>query len=174
MSLAGDPGAQHYSDEVLRAFVDKAHRRGVRVAAHCLCAEAVKHAVAAGIDCIEHGFLVDDEAIELTVEHGTLLVATQRLVDGIDVSNATPELQAKAATIFPQARKAFLRAHEGGVKIAVASDAPAIPHGKNADEIVTLVELGPAATCRAESRHRDRGRTDHRPRPWQTGRGVSR
>jgi imidazolonepropionase-like amidohydrolase len=151
MSLTGDPGAQHYSDEELCAIVDEAHRRGLRVAAHCLGAEAVKHAVAAGIDCIEHGFLIDDEAIDLMVESGTFLVATQSLVDGMDVSKAAPELQAKAATIFPQARKAILRAHEAGVKIAVGSDAPAVPHGKNADELVTLVERGlpPLAALRA-------------------------
>jgi imidazolonepropionase-like amidohydrolase len=151
MSLTGDPGAQHYSDDELRAIVDEAHRRGLRVAAHCLGAEAVKHAVAVGIDCIEHGFLVDDEAIAAMVEHDTFLVGTQRLVDGMDVSKAVPELQAKAAVIFPQARTAILRAYNAGVKIAVGSDAPAIPHGKNADEIVTLVERGlpPAAAIRA-------------------------
>jgi imidazolonepropionase-like amidohydrolase len=142
MSLTGDPGAQHYSDEELVAIVDEAHRRGLRVAAHCLGSEAVKHAVAAGIDCIEHGFLVDDEAIDLMVEHGTFVVATQSLVDGMDVSKAAPELRAKAAVIFPQARTAILRMHEAGVKIAVGSDAPAIPHGMNASELVTLVKRG--------------------------------
>jgi imidazolonepropionase-like amidohydrolase len=146
MSLSGDPGAQHYSDQELCAIVDEAHRRGLRVAAHCLGAEAVKHAVAAGIDCIEHGFLVDDEAISLMVKHGTFLVATQSLVDQMDVSRAAPELQAKAAVIFPQARTAIVRMHEAGVKIALGSDAPAIPHGKNANELVTLVKRGiPAA-----------------------------
>ena len=34
MSLTGEAGAQHYSDEELRAIVDEAHRRGLRVAAH--------------------------------------------------------------------------------------------------------------------------------------------
>src|SRR5207302_964328 len=59
MSMTGSPGAQHYSDEELRAIVDEAHRRGLKVAAHTHGAEAVRHAVDCGIDCIEHGFLID-------------------------------------------------------------------------------------------------------------------
>jgi imidazolonepropionase-like amidohydrolase len=151
MSLTGPPGAQHYSDDELRAIVDEAHRRGLRVAAHTHGADAVKHAVAAGIDCIEHGFLVDDEAIALMVERGTFLVTTRRLADAMDVTHAPPELQAKAAEMFPRARKSIVAAYEAGVKIAVGTDAPAIPHGRNADELVTLVELGlpPAAVLRA-------------------------
>jgi imidazolonepropionase-like amidohydrolase len=151
MSLTGDPGAQHYSDEELAAIVDEAHRRGLRVAAHCLGADAVRHAVAAGIDCIEHGFLIDDAAIAAMLANGTFLVATQRLADAMDISKAPAELQAKAARIFPQARKSVLAAYEAGVKIAVGSDAPAIPHGRNADELVALVDRGlpPLAVLRA-------------------------
>ncbi|MBV9319521.1 MAG: amidohydrolase family protein [Mycobacterium sp.] len=151
MSLTGPPGAQHYSDDELRAIVDEAHRRGLRVAAHTHGADAVKHAVMAGIDCIEHGFLIDDEAIALMVEHGTFLVSTRRLADAMDVSQAPPELQAKAAEMFPKSRISILAAHEAGVKIAVGTDAPAIPHGRNADELVTLVDWGlpPLAVLRA-------------------------
>lgn len=146
MSLTGAPGAQHYSDEELRAIVDEAHRRGLRVAAHTHGADAVKHAVNAGIDCIEHGFLIDDEAIGLMVEHGTWLVPTTRLADAMDVSKAEPALRAKAAEMFPKARTSVLAAYRAGVKIAVGTDAPAIPHGRNADELVALVERGlPAA-----------------------------
>jgi len=151
MSLTGEAGAQHYSDEELRVIVDEAHRRGLRVAAHTHGAEAVKHAVACGIDCIEHGFLIDDEAIRLMVEHGTFLVSTRRLAEGMDVSKAPPVLQAKAAEMFPKARTSIKAAYEAGVKIAVGTDAPAIPHGRNADELVTLVEWGmsPAAVLKA-------------------------
>ena len=146
MSLTGSAGAQHYSDEELAAIVDETHRRGLRVAAHTHGAEAVKHAVAVGIDCIEHGFLIDDEAIALMVDNGTFLVSTRRLAEGMDVSKAPPELQAKAAEMFPKARTSIKAAYEAGVKIAVGTDAPAIPHGRNADELVTLVEWGlPAA-----------------------------
>ncbi|MEV5647217.1 amidohydrolase family protein [Nocardia sp. NPDC052254] len=142
MSLTGAPGAQHYSDEELRAIVDEAHRRGLKVAAHTHGAEAVRHAIAAGIDCIEHGFLIDDETIAQMVEARTWLVPTTRLADAMDVSKADPALQAKAAEMFPKARISVKAAYDAGVRIAVGTDAPAIPHGRNADELVALVERG--------------------------------
>jgi imidazolonepropionase-like amidohydrolase len=151
MSHTGTAGAQHYSDEELRAIVDEAHRRGLRVAAHTHGADAVRAAVEAGIDCIEHGFLLDDDAIALMVKHATFLVPTTFLADGMDVSKAAPELQAKAAEMFPRARESVRKAIDAGVKIAVGTDAPAIPHGRNASELVALVGRGmtPLAVIRA-------------------------
>jgi imidazolonepropionase-like amidohydrolase len=112
------------------------------VAAHTHGADAVRAAVLAGIDCIEHGFLIDDEAIALMLKHGTFLVATTYLADGMDVSHADPELQAKAAEVFPQARATISKAIEKGVKVACGTDAPAIPHGRNAKELLALVDRG--------------------------------
>jgi imidazolonepropionase-like amidohydrolase len=151
MSLTGSPGAQHYSFDELCAIVDEAHRRGLRVASHTHGAEAVKQAVRAGIDCIEHGFLMDDEAIQMLVDNDTFLVPTTRLADAMDTSHAAPELQAKAAEMFPRARISVKKAYDAGVKIAVGTDAPAIPHGRNADELVALVSRGmsTAAVLRA-------------------------
>jgi imidazolonepropionase-like amidohydrolase len=64
---------------------------------------------------------------------------------------AAPELQAKAAEMFPQAKRSIRMAIEAGVKIAVGTDAPAIPHGKNASELIALVDRGmtPAQAIRA-------------------------
>ena len=142
MSLTGAPGAQHYSDEELRAIVDEAHRRGLKVAAHTHGAEAVRHAIDAGIDCIEHGFLIDDETIAKMVEARTWMVPTTRLADAMDISKADPALKAKAAEMFPKARTSVKAAYDAGVRIAVGTDAPAIPHGRNADELAALVERG--------------------------------
>jgi imidazolonepropionase-like amidohydrolase len=151
MSHTGTAGAQHYSFDELAAIVDEAHRRGLRVASHTHGAEAVKQAIKAGIDCIEHGFLVDDEAIQLMVDNDTFLVPTTRLIDGMDISHAPDELKEKAAEMFPKARIAVKKCYDAGVKIAVGTDAPAIPHGKNADELVALVDRGlpPLAVLRA-------------------------
>src|SRR2546421_2069383 len=142
MSHTGPAGAQQYSDEELRAVADEAHRAGLKVAAHAHGDDGIRAAVEAGIDCIEHCSLATDETLRLMVEWGTFLVATTYLADGMDVSRAAPELQAKAAEVFPRARATIGRAIELGVKVACGTDAPAIPHGRNAKELVALVDRG--------------------------------
>jgi len=142
MSHTGPAGAQQYSDEELRTVVDEAHRAGLRVAAHAHGDEGIRAAIEAGIDCIEHGSLMSDETIELMVERRRFLVPTTYLADGMDVSHAAPELQAKAAEVFPKARKTVSKAIAKGVRIACGTDAPAIPHGHNAKELMALVDRG--------------------------------
>lgn len=151
MSHTGPAGAQQYSDEELRVVVDEAHRAGLRVAAHAHGDAGIRAAVEAGIDCIEHGSLMTDETIALLVERGTFLVATTYLADGLDVSHAPPDLQAKAAEVFPQAKRTISKAIAAGMRIACGTDAPAIPHGRNAKELVALVDRGmtPAQAIRA-------------------------
>jgi imidazolonepropionase-like amidohydrolase len=142
MSLTGEPGAQHYSDEELCAIVDEAHRRGLRVAAHAHGDQGIRAAIEAGIDCIEHASLMSEETQELALERGTFIVPTSYLSEGMDTSNAAPELQAKAAEVFPIAKKTIARLIEAGAKIACGTDAPAIPHGQNAKELWALVQRG--------------------------------
>jgi imidazolonepropionase-like amidohydrolase len=96
--------------------------------------------VEAGIDCIEYGSLMSDETLDLMIERGTFLVPTTYLADGMDVSRAAPELQAKAAEVFPRAKETIRKAVERGARIACGTDAPAIPHGKNAKELLALVD----------------------------------
>jgi imidazolonepropionase-like amidohydrolase len=142
MSHSTGPGAQQYSDEELAAIADEAHRADIRVAAHAIGDRAVRACVRAGIDCIEHGFLASDETLAMMAEHGTFLVSTTYLTDAMDIERAAPELQKKAAEVFPIARSMLPRAIDAGVKIACGTDAPAVPHGDNAKEIVALVSRG--------------------------------
>src|SRR5438046_3559608 len=116
-SHTGPAGAAQYSDEELRAIADEAHRAGLKVAAHAHGDDGIRAAIEAGIDCIEHGSLASDDTLKLTVERGTFRVATTYLADGMDVSHAAPELQAKAAEVFPRARATVSRALGLGVKV---------------------------------------------------------
>jgi imidazolonepropionase-like amidohydrolase len=142
MSHTGPAGARQYSTEELEAIADEAHRAGLKVAAHCHGDEAIRVAVESGFDCIEHGSLMSDETMDLVLERGTFLVATTYLADGMDVSHAAPELQAKAAEVFPRARQTISKAIQRGVRVACGTDAPAIPHGRNAKELIALVDRG--------------------------------
>ncbi|MFM8304790.1 MAG: amidohydrolase family protein [Actinomycetota bacterium] len=142
MSHTGPAGAQQYSDAELAAIADEAHRAGLKVAAHAHGDDGIRACLRAGIDCIEHGSLATDETIAAMVEAGTFLVATTYLTDAMDVSHAPPELQAKAAEIFPRSKATISKAIAAGVKIACGTDAPAIPHGRNAKELEALVARG--------------------------------
>ena len=144
MSLTGSPGAQHFSDEELRAIVDEAHRRGIKVAAHAHGDQGIRAGVEAGIDCIEHGSLMTRETMEFMIERRTFLVATSYLAEGLDVSRVHPALRAKAEEVFPQAKANLRRAIKAGMRIACGTDAPAIPHGDNAKELWALVDRGMA------------------------------
>jgi imidazolonepropionase-like amidohydrolase len=142
MTPTGPPGAQQYSTEELAAIADEAHRRGLRVATHCHGDTAVNAAIDAGIDCIEHGMMIGDDTIQRLVDTGTFLVSTCALTQNWDVSDQPKSLQAKAADVFPKAKESLTKAIEAGVKIALGTDAPAIFHGRNAEELDVLVQRG--------------------------------
>ncbi|MGI5218783.1 amidohydrolase family protein [Nocardia sp. CA-290969] len=142
MSHSTAPGTQQYSDEELAAIVDEAHRAGIKVAAHAHGDAGIRACIRAGVDCIEHGSLASDDTVQMMVDHGTFLVPTSYLSEGLDTSKAPPALQRKAAQVFPKARRMLGKAIEAGVRIACGTDAPAVPHGQNAKELWALVDRG--------------------------------
>ena len=142
MSFSSAAGCQQYSDEELAAITDEAHRNGLRVAAHAHGDAGIRACIRAGVDCIEHGSLATDDTVKLMADTGTFLVGTTALADHMAVDRIHPVLQKKAAEIFPQARRMFGKALDAGVRIACGSDAPAIPHGTQADELIAMVDRG--------------------------------
>ena len=142
LSFEGPVGAQQYSEEELLALVTEAHRHGLKVAAHAHGTEGIKAAVRAGVDSIEHGSELDDEAIALMKQHGTYLVPTDYLTEAIDMKILPPQIRLKAETVLPLAQASHAKAIAAGVKIAFGTDSGVYPHGLNAHEFETLGHRG--------------------------------
>jgi len=146
LSKGDSPEATQFNDEEIRAIVIEAHRLGRKVAAHAHGAAGIKQAVLAGVDSIEHGSFIDDEAIRLMKEKGTYLVPTLYLADWF-LENyqrmRVPEFMVeKAKVVMPAARQNIARAFKAGVKVAFGTDAAVYPHGLNGREFAVMVKLG--------------------------------
>ena len=142
LSLEGPLGAQQLSETEMRAIVEEAKRHGVKVAAHAHGTEGIIAAVRAGVDSIEHGSMLNDEAIRLMKERGTYLVPTTYLTDAMRPEDFPPVVRAKAEKIVPLNRQSTQQAIRSGVTIAFGTDAGVIPHGQNAKEFGALVARG--------------------------------
>lgn len=141
-----NPGAPEFTEAELRAAVEIATEAGTHVAAHAHGTEGIKRAVRAGVRSIEHGSMLDDEAIELMVERGTYLVAD--LYDGDYILEVGPslgysqEVLDKTRRTTDVQRVGFEKAVDVGVRIAFGTDAAVIPHGTNAHQLSYYVEHG--------------------------------
>ena len=142
LSVEESAGAQQMTEAEMRAAVEEAARHGIKVAAHAHGIEGIIAAVRAGVASIEHGSLINDEAIRLMKERGTFLVPTTALTDLINLANAPAVVQRKADLILPLARANLRKAALAGVKIALGTDAPLVPFGDNAKEFGAMVDRG--------------------------------
>jgi imidazolonepropionase-like amidohydrolase len=151
LSLGDDVSASQVTQAEMDALVDESHRLGRRTAAHAHGAEGAKVAIRAGIDSIEHGSFLDDEAVKMMKEHGTYLVPTLMAGEYAGGRKATrkypPEIAAKALQALDGRSSAFKRAVGAGVKIAFGTDSGVSPHGRNAEEFTLLVEHGLSAAA---------------------------
>jgi imidazolonepropionase-like amidohydrolase len=146
LSKGDDPRASQYTLEEMKAIVADAHRLGRKVAAHAHGAQGIAWAAEAGVDSIEHGSYIDDNAIKIMKEHGTYLVPTQYLGDWMRENAAKIGLPAmyaeKMKTVSAAMRQNVTKALQAGVKIAFGTDAAVYPHGLNAHEFAVYVKLG--------------------------------
>jgi imidazolonepropionase-like amidohydrolase len=150
LTLGSKPGGQEFTYEELRAAVEEAEKNGLKVAAHAHSPEGAKAAVRAGVASIEHGSLLDDEALLLMKEHGTFLMcdalASWDFWPGGTPDNAPdgypPEFVAKEKISYAGYLRVLRRAIELDVRIAFGTDAAVIPHGQNARLFRTYVSAG--------------------------------
>ncbi len=122
MSKGDDPNASQYTQEEMKAIVADAHRLGRKVAAHAHGAQGVAWASDAGVDSIEHGHLMDDNAIATLKKNGTYLVPTLYLTEwwseNMERMHAPDYLKAKMKMVSATAQKNAQKAMQAGVKIA--------------------------------------------------------
>jgi len=153
LSLSDAVDTPQLTQAEMDALVDEAHRLGKKTAAHAHGAEGAKVAIRAGIDSIEHGSFLDDEALNMMKTRGTYYVPTAMAVEftGRRPRNYPPEIAAKAKAAAESHSSALKRAIQLGVKIALGTDSAVSPHGLNAQEFGLLVAHGmaPAAALRA-------------------------
>lgn len=148
LSPTDHPEFTQFTEEELRVMVQEGEfRRGVKVMAHAQGAEGIKNAVRAGIHSIEHGIYLDDEAIDLMLEHGTFLVPTLlaplAVVEIGEATGAMPEYGLRKAKESIEAhRDSIARAYEAGVTIAMGTDAGVMPHGTNLRELSLMCDIG--------------------------------
>jgi imidazolonepropionase-like amidohydrolase len=142
LSPTDDVEAPQLSQAELDALVDEAHALRRKTAAHAHGAEAAKRAIRAGIDSIEHGTFLDDEALRMMHDKGVFLVPTLTTRVGLAESKFPPLVQAKADRAVKEQDSMVRRALALGVKIALGTDAGVYPHGGNALEFVLMAADG--------------------------------
>jgi imidazolonepropionase-like amidohydrolase len=141
------PGNAQLLPDELEAIVDEAHRHGMRVAAHAIGTQGIKNALRAGVDSIEHGHMLDDEAIELFRDRKAFLVPTLMaptcILEHVH-GGQQPQFVVDKATMVNEAMVRNVRhAFEAGVRIAGGSDAgtPYNMHEDYAREVVLMRDL---------------------------------
>jgi imidazolonepropionase-like amidohydrolase len=147
LSVAKNGLNPQFTEEEVRAVVTIARDYGFKVAAHAHGAEGVKRAIRGGVDSIEHGTFMDDEAIRLMKEHGTHYVPTLSAGRWVAERATEPDffpalVRPKAASIGPVAQGTFAKAYKAGVKIMFGTDTGVSAHGDNAREFRYMVEGG--------------------------------
>jgi len=147
LSLADAVDTPQLTQEELNAIVDEAHALKLKTAAHAHGAEGAKRAIRAGIDSIEHGSFLDDEALNLMKQRGTYYVPTLMAAQGLSeqISKGVaipPAILVKANAAIAAIHQTFQKALGMGIKIGLGTDAAVYPHGRNPEEFHQMVDLG--------------------------------
>jgi imidazolonepropionase-like amidohydrolase len=152
-----NPRHGHYRHDELAALLAEANAVEIPVMAHAQATEGIKEAVRAGVRSIEHGVFLDDETIDLMLAYGTWLVPTllapqgviEAVAAGITISEGSKR---KIGEVAEAHVESFRRAVDAGVRVAMGTDAPVMPFGRNLEELSLMMEysaMTPADALRA-------------------------
>lgn len=126
ISSSNDPiDASQYTLDELKAAVEAAASWNTYVTVHAYTSDAVRLAVEAGVQCIDHGQLIDEETIKLLAEKGVWL-SMQPFLDDEDAmfpAEGSPNLQrGKFLRVAEGTKRAYELARKHGVKVAFGTD----------------------------------------------------
>ena len=143
---------QQFTDDELRAIAETAHAFGRKVTAHAHAKAGIDACVRAGFDSIEHGMWADDKTLREMKAKGIWLVPTVATITFVGdtpekirsgpLKDLPPVSLEKVLKLGTQPRKLARLAHEIGTRIALGTDAPLVPHGQNATEMIEYVNAG--------------------------------
>ncbi len=146
LTVGTEPGRQELSEEEMRAIVEEATNYGRKVTAHAHGAAGAKAAIRAGVQSIEHGSILDDEALSMMKKRGVVLVAdiyNGDYIDEVGARDRWPEETLRKNRETTQTQRAvFRKAVRMGVKIAYGTDSGVYPHGQNARQLPYMVKYG--------------------------------
>lgn len=136
----------HFTNPEMQSIADTAHSLGLKVMAHAHGARGIEAASRAGIDTIEHGTYLDDDAIRAMKANGTVLVPTLMAFKGISERLGqgvyTPVVEDKVRAVADAAAVFMGKAHKAGVRIAFGTDAGVFEHGRNGGEFALMMAQG--------------------------------
>lgn len=149
MSEIDHPIHQQFSHDELVAIVEEAGRAERYVGAHCHGKPGIMAALAAGVQTIEHGSFIDEEAADLMVETGAIFVPTRFVVDQLlHMEAILPRYAYEKGLIVADAHTMAMKiAVAKGVKIAMGTDIfmSGEMYGQNSLEIKLLQDAGMSA-----------------------------
>jgi imidazolonepropionase-like amidohydrolase len=146
LSLTDDVDTPQLTQAELDAMIDEAHALRRKTAAHAHGASGAKRAIRAGIDSIEHGSFLDDEALDMMKARGTYYVPTMMAAQGLreilEKGYVPPQIAVKARAAMNALDATVAKAIAKQIKIALGTDAGVYPHGRNAGEFAQMVRVG--------------------------------
>jgi imidazolonepropionase-like amidohydrolase len=111
-----------FTEEELHAAVEAAGNWGTYVTVHAFTPEAIQRSIAAGVKCIEHGFLMDEPTAKLMADKGIWL-STQPLPDALREGFPVGSVQrAKADEVWPGIARTYELAKKYKLKTAFGTD----------------------------------------------------